>query len=181
LEILLPGGGVKQNNYNPLRINVGFLLHESVGTSRKFEFDHPTVQIGEDLDVCDLKGEVTFTRTAQGLYAHGTLRASTPLVCVRCLSDYQQALSIEISELFEHPAKKETDPILAIPETGILDMTGLCRELLLLELPIQSVCSPDCQGLCPICGNPLNEGSCEHPEMEVDPRLAVLKTLLADS
>jgi uncharacterized protein len=181
LEILLPGGGVKQNNYNPLRINVGFLLHESVGTNRKFEFDHPIVQIDDDLDVCDLRGEVTFTRTAQGLYAHGTLSASTPLECVRCLSEFQQRLSIEINELFEYPAKRETDPILAVPETGILDMTSLCRELMLLELPIQSLCSPNCQGLCPICGNPLNNGSCEHPETAIDPRLAVLRTLLSDS
>jgi len=97
---------VKQNNYNPLRINVGFLLDESVGTSRKFEFDHPIVQIDEDLDVCDLRGEVTFTRTAQGLYAHGTLSASTPLECVRCLSEFEQELSIEINELFEYPAQK---------------------------------------------------------------------------
>ncbi|OGO18506.1 MAG: hypothetical protein A2Z14_19910 [Chloroflexi bacterium RBG_16_48_8] len=175
------GGGVKQNNYNPLRINVGFLLYESVGTSRKFEFDEPAVQIGDDLDIFDLQGSVTFTRTAQGLYAHGTLSASTPLECVRCLSDFQQALSIEISELFEYPPKKETDPILAILETGILDLTGLCRELMLLELPIQSICSQDCQGLCPICGNPLNEGQCEHPEANIDPRLAVLRTLLKES
>lgn len=171
---------MKQNNYNPLRINVGFLLHESIGTSRKFEFDEKTVQIDADLDVHDLQGVVTFTRTAQGLYGHGTLNASTPLECVRCLSDFQQAISIEISELFEYPPKKGTDPILAIPETGTLDLTGLCRELSLLELPIQAVCSQGCRGLCPICGNPLNEGNCEHPETDIDPRLAVLGTLLED-
>jgi len=181
LEFLLLGGGVKQNNYNPLRINVGFLLYESVGSSHKFEFDEPAVQIGDDLDVFDLQGVVSFTRTAQGLYAHGTLSASTPLECVRCLSEFQQGLVVEISELFEYPPTQETDPILAIPETAILDLTVLCRELMLLELPIQSICSQDCQGLCPICGNSLNEGQCEHPEAEIDPRMAVLKTLLQDS
>jgi uncharacterized protein len=155
LEILLPGGGVKQNNYNPLRINVGFLLRESIGISRKFEFDEQTVQIGDDLDVYDLQGEVTFTRTTQGLYAHGTFSASTPLECVRCLSDFKQELSIEISELFEYPPKQETDPMLAIPDTGVLNLTRLYRELLLLELPIQPVCRMDCQGLCPICEKPL--------------------------
>ncbi len=181
MEILLPGGGVKQKYYNPLRINVGFLLRESVGVSRKFEFDEPTVQIGEDLDVYDLEGEVTFTRTTQGLYAHGTLNASTPLECVRCLADFRQGLSVDIDELFEYPPNKDTDPMLAILDTGILDLTGLFRDLLILELPIQPLCQRDCLGLCPICGEALSEGICQHPEVKIDPRLAILQSLLSDS
>jgi uncharacterized protein len=178
----LLGGGVKQKYYNPLRINVGFLLHESVGVSRKFEFDELTVQVGEDLDVYDLQGEVTFTRTAQGLYAHGTLNASTPLECVRCLTDFRQGLSVEIDELFEYPPNKETDPMLAILDTGFLDLTSLFREFMVLEIPIQPICHEGCPGLCPICGKAISvEGTCEHPELDIDPRLAILQSLLSDS
>jgi uncharacterized protein len=177
----LLGGGVKQKYYNPLRINVGFLLQQSVGFSRKFEFDEPTVQVATDLDVYDLQGTVEFTRTAQGLYAHGTFLASTPLECVRCLTDFDQSLSIEIDELFNYPADKDSDPLLNVPETGMVDLTGLIGEVLSLDIPIQPVCDLDCQGLCPICGERVSEGVCDHPETDIDPRMAILKSLLPDS
>lgn len=172
---------MKQKYYNPLRINVGFLLHESVGVSRKYEFDEPTVQIADDLDVYDFQGTIEFTRTAQGIYAHGTFLASTPLECVRCLSDFKQELSIEIGELYNYPAVKESDPLLNVPETGIVDLTELLREVLSLNVPIQPICDANCQGLCMICGERVSDGVCDHPEAEIDPRMAVLKSLLPDS
>ena len=46
------------------------MLHQTVGYTRTFEFDHPSVQVSDDLDVSDLQGELRMTRTAQGLY-HG--------------------------------------------------------------------------------------------------------------
>jgi uncharacterized protein len=181
LEILLLGGGVKQNNYNPLRINVGFILHESVGFSRKIEFDEPTVQVADDVDVSHLQGGINFTRTTQGIYAQGSLKATIPMECDRCLSEYDQTLSVEVNDLFVYPPSKATDPLLVVPETGILDLTGLLREYLILEIPIHPLCRADCPGLCVICGNKLGEEKCDHPEMEVDPRLAILQSLLPDS
>lgn len=181
LETLLPGGGVKQSNHSALRINVGFLLHQDVGYSRKFEFNQESVQIGDDLDARDLNGEVRFTRTAQGLYAHGKLYAKVHQECVRCLSEFEQALSIELNDLFSYPPGKDTDPLLTIPQTGILDLTYLVREYLILDIPIQPVCGTDCAGLCPVCGQPKRDGICDHPEEEIDPRMAVLQSLLPKS
>ena len=169
---------MKQNNRSPLRINVGFLLHQGIGFSRKFEFDEPIVQVSDDLDVCDLIGEITFTRTAQGLYGKGRLHANIPLECVRCLCECPQDLTIEFNDLFVYPPKKDADPLLVIPETGIIDLSELVREYLILEIPLQPLCKADCRGLCPICGNKLDEEKCEHPETGIDPRLAVLQTLL---
>jgi uncharacterized protein len=54
----------------------------------------------------------------------------------------------------------------------------LFREYILLEIPISPLCRPDCKGLCPICGNNLNEDTCHHEEEAGDPRLASLKALL---
>jgi uncharacterized protein len=181
LETLLPGGGVKQLNHSALRINVGFLLHQDVGYSRKFEFNEKSVQIADDLDARDLNGEVQYTRTAQGLYAVGTLHAQAPLECGRCLNAFDQQLTIEVNDLFTYPPGKETDPLLTIPQTGILDMTDLVREYLVLDIPIQPVCGTECAGLCAVCGNPRKDGSCDHPEEDIDPRMAVLQSLLSKS
>lgn len=172
---------MKLFDLSALRINVGFLLHQDVGYSRNFEFNEATVQIEDDLDVCNLIGEVQFTRTAQGLYAKGRLQAKTSLECVRCLSDFNQQLTIEVNDLFNYPPGKDTDPLLSIPQSGILDMTDLVREYLVLDIPIQPVCGTECAGLCAICGNDKQNGMCEHPEEEIDPRMAVLQSLLNKS
>jgi uncharacterized protein len=172
---------VNLNNRHPLRLNVGFLLHQNVGFSREFDFDHPHVQIAEDLDVNDLTGELRLTRTAQGLYVSGRLLATLHLSCSRCLAEYRQSLTFEVNDLFVYPPQHATDPLLAIPETAILDLNPYAREGILLDIPIQPICRVDCRGLCPECGNNLNESVCDHPPVELDPRFSVLKTLLSES
>jgi uncharacterized protein len=178
LEVLLPGSGVNLDNHHPLRLKVGFILHQSVGFSRNFDFDLPSLAFGGDLAAGSLKGSVRLTRTAQGLYAKGTLQASTRVECVRCLTEFDHLLTAEVNDLFTYPPDPGADPLLVIPETGVLDLTPLVREVLLLDLPMQPLCRPDCQGLCPECGGNRNLSPCEHPEAEIDPRLAALKSLL---
>ncbi len=166
---------------HPLRLNVGFLLHQGVGTSRDFDFDHRDVQVGPDLWVAGLRGTVRLSRTAQGLYAYGRLTADTRGECVRCLTEFALPLQVEVNDLFVYPPSQPTDPNLSIPETGILDLSPVLREYLLLDVPLQPLCRPDCQGLCPECGNNRNETACHHPAAEVDPRLSALRALLPDA
>lgn len=169
------------NNRHPLRLNVGFLLHEHVGYSRTFDFDLPAVQVSDDLDVSHVHGTLRLTRTAQGLYGQGRLQATTPLSCVRCLASFDQAIDAELNDLFAYPPSSASDPLLAVPETAILDLRPLLREYFLLDVPLQPLCREDCKGLCPECGNNLNEASCSHPSAEIDPRLAGLAGLLSKS
>ena len=180
LETLLRGGA-RLNSQHVLRLNVGFLLNKNTGYSRNFEFDEPAVQLGDDLDVTDLRGAIQLTRTGEGLYAHGSLEASITLECVRCLVLYQQTLRLELNDLFTYPAKREDDPLLIILENGILDLSPIVREYFLLDIPIQPLCRKDCRGLCPVCGESLNENNCNHTEDEIDPRLEALRTLIDKS
>lgn len=169
------------NSHNPLRLNVGFLLKQNVGFSRTFEFDHPSVQVDDELVIRDLNGELRLTRAAQGLYVEGTLRGTLQLDCARCLDPFDQELAPTIGELFYYPAEGADDPVLAIPETAMLDLRPLLREMMLLAIPTRPVCRADCKGLCPVCGKNLNEEECSHPQETIDPRLAPLQSLLGDS
>lgn len=166
---------------HPLRLNVGFLLHEQIGNSRTFDFDHSAVHLGEDLTLSDLRGALRLTRTAQGLYGEGQLEGVTVLECVRCLSEFDQALHIQIADLFSYPPAEASDPLLSIPETGLLDLAPLLREYMLLEVPLRPMCRADCLGLCPECGNNRNESPCSHPDVNIDPRLAGLQALLNEA
>jgi uncharacterized protein len=59
-----------------------------------------------------------------------------------------------------------------------LNLERPLHEQVLLTIPLQTLCRPDCRGLCSQCGQNLNEGSCQCSDNTGDPRLAALRTLL---
>jgi uncharacterized protein len=164
--------------HSPLRLNVGFVIAQSAGFSRDFPFDLPQLNIPPDLHLSSLAGVVRATRTPQGILMQASFQAMINLECVRCLLEFQQTLNIEFTELYAFSQRYATDSGLIMPETGIIDLTPVLREYVLLEIPISPLCRPDCKGLCPVCGSNLNESTCQHEDDSGDPRLASLKALL---
>ena len=49
-----------------------------------------------------------------------------------------------------------------VPEDAQIDLAPLLREYALLEVPIKALCRQDCRGLCPECGQDLNQSDCGH-------------------
>lgn len=164
--------------HSPLRLNVGFVVAQSAGFSRDFPFDLPQIYVPPDLKINKTIGSIRATRTPQGILLQVDLHASTELECVRCLTVFSLSLKVAFTELYAFSQRYVTDSGLLMPETGIIDLAPVLREYALLEIPISPLCSPDCKGLCPICGNNLNESTCIHDDDSIDPRLASLKTLL---
>jgi uncharacterized protein len=167
----------------PLRLNVGFLIKENAGYSRELTFHEPVVFLGDDLSVNNLQGALTLTRTPQGLYVQGKLRATTAAECVLCLKPFEQTVTSRLGEMFYYPLDTAPRDGLAIPEDMNLDLTPLVREDMLLSMPIRLLHSPECKGLCPVCGQDWNEGPCEHMggQARIDPRLDDLRKLLKDN
>jgi uncharacterized protein len=58
-----------------------------------------------------------------------------------------------------------------------LELNDVLREFVLLSLPMQRVCSEDCKGICPECGQNRNQIECHCQAESVDDRWAVLKQL----
>lgn len=164
--------------HSPLRLNVGFVVAQSAGFSRDFPFDLPQINLPPDLQLNTLAGIIRVTRTPQGILLQADLHAKVDLECVRCLTTFKQALKIDFTELYAFSQRYVTDSGLLMPETGIIDLGPILREYTVLEIPISPLCQPDCKGLCPICGNNLNESTCNHEDDSGDPRLASLKSLL---
>jgi uncharacterized protein len=164
--------------HSPLRLNVGFVVAQSAGFSRDFPFDLPQINIPPDLHLSSLSGSVRASRTPQGILLQADLQTEIELECVRCLTNFLQSLNINFTELYAFSQRYVTDSGLLMPETGFIDLTPVLREYILLEIPISPLCRQDCKGLCPVCGNNLNESMCNHEDESVDPRLASLKKLL---
>ena len=161
-----------------LRLNVGFITNLSVGSSREFLFDFPHIHLQPDLDLKDLAGKALVTRTPQGLLIETQMHASCLAECGRCLNEFEQPLDIEFKELYNFPGREIEDTDLKLPADGKIDLAPLVREYMLLEMPINPVCTPGCKGFCSICGETLTDNHHSHEEQAIDPRMAALKQLL---
>jgi uncharacterized protein len=162
---------VSQPRY-PLRINVGFIINQPIGTSRDIHFDFPSLSLPPDFDMIDFQGVVRVNRTPQALLLQGNFKAKESEQCVRCLTRFWQPLHGEFEELYAlvpprhggiyEKDNEDSESELILPDDANVDMAPLVRELLLLEVPISPLCKPDCKGLCPECGADLNGSPCEH-------------------
>jgi uncharacterized protein len=161
-------------------LNVGFLLKEGPGYSREFNFQHHEPLRVEDVIITQLNGLLRLTRTRQGIVLQGDLLTQSSIECVRCLADTSLPFNISISELFIYPPPFPLDPYnpYFVDEGGFIDLSPIVREEGILAVPMQALCRPDCKGLCSICGQNLNEGTCECEHETGDPRLAALRAML---
>jgi uncharacterized protein len=56
-----------------------------------------------------------------------------------------------------------------------LDLTGELRQAVLIDIPIRSLCSETCRGLCPTCGADREVEPCGCADDPVDPRWEALR------
>lgn len=96
--------------------------------------------------------------------------------CMRCLgSAGETPLEVDAREVDQPGGGDElSSPYLHEQE---LDVRSWARDALALALPTQILCRPECAGLCPRCGENLNEHPDHAHEPEPDPRWAKLAEL----
>lgn len=98
--------------------------------------------------------------------------------CMRCLEGAGLDLRVEAREV---EAAGTDDPELRSPYVSDdeLDLGRWAHDATLLALPTRFLCRPDCAGLCPVCGESLNDtdpAAHEH-DSGGDPRWAALRKL----
>ena len=95
-------------------------------------------------------------------YFSGHLAGSVQQDCGRCLVPVESVVGADVHVLFAEPGELDDDPdVFPLEGHGdVLDLRQAVREQWLLEVPMFSVCRPDCKGLCPKCGTDLNTGAC---------------------
>lgn len=167
------------NPRRPLRFNVGFIVSQEVGYNHQFDFDFPKLQVSDDLELRDFHGQVQAGRTPQGIILKGNFGAGLTLECARCLCEFDHEVHFELAELFAFSRRSITETSGSLlPEDANLDLQPLVRDYALLEIPISPICKPDCKGLCPQCGENLNETDCGHSNNSDETPFSTLKDLL---
>ena len=96
--------------------------------------------------------------------------------CMRCLEAADHEVAVDAREVDQPGGGEELrSPYLDGEE---LDIAAWARDALALALPTQIVCTDECKGLCPVCGENLNTAAPDHEhEREPDPRWAALREL----
>jgi uncharacterized protein len=164
-----------------VRLNLTTLAHATVGRRQVVNIDVGDTEIGE-LHLAYLKGELQFTRVAGGILVEGRLHTEVETSCTRCLETFFEPIHIDLEDTIRLPGEEVTpEHPVRVAEGGWVNLDPLIRQYTWLELPINPVCSPNCEGLCPECGGNLNAGECVCEDTEsIDPRWEALRPLLEE-
>ncbi len=164
-------------------LDVGPLLR---GEKNRITFDYNLPPIPMDRvkfqGDAHIVGEITDSAGYMQLTAQAHLAYETE--CDRCLDtvtgefvlDFERVVADE-GTLTDEQIEDNVDEYVIV-ENGTLDIDEQLSEALLLDFPRKILCAEDCPGLCPKCGKSLKHGDCGCQKKEIDPRLAVLATLL---
>jgi uncharacterized protein len=128
-------------------------------------------------DDAPVQGDLLLESIVEGILVSGRIAGTWHLSCVRCLKEIDAPFGIDITELFVTQPDEEGDEYPLDPE-GFLEPEQMVRDTIGVELPFSPLCTPHCQGLCPVCGGDRNLGECPGDHPKVDPRWAELESLL---
>lgn len=125
--------------------------------------EYPEIFIDPDLQLFNLNGRYTFSRTREGLLLQAQVEAEIESQCNRCLDLFRAKVSTDFEELYVFGSRlQEEFDEEVVPEDGYIDLGKPIRDYLLLDLPMNLVCKSDCKGICVECGVNLNHQTCEH-------------------
>lgn len=101
--------------------------------------------------------------------------------CARCLKEISGIFHLSVTRPVageKQLENEENDDFLIIAENQ-LDVSSPITEEMLFSFPSRFLCKEDCKGLCPKCGQDLNEKDCGCETKEPDPRFQILLDYLA--
>lgn len=87
---------------------------------------------------------------ASGVVIQGNASVKISGQCGRCLENVEQEIATRYTLMLDELGNADE-----------IDVADEIREELMLALPINIICSDDCLGLCPECGQNLNKKSCK--------------------
>ena len=91
--------------------------------------------------------------------------------CDRCLTPVETPLTVDFARKVSLDDQEETNYI----DGYTLDVDQLVRNEILIGWPTKILCGEDCKGICSVCGQNLNEGTCDCEDTSLDPRMSVIR------
>lgn len=162
-----------------MRVRVAEIPEEGLRIEGVDAFEHPFQDSTWALDDVSLAVE----KDGDAVFVHGSLSATVPQVCGRCLQPFDVTVSPEVETRFvpsprgrgEENELGRDDLETDVYDNGVLDLGALLETETSLALPMKPLCRDDCRGLCPVCGGNRNTTTCGCSEPTVESRWEPLK------
>ncbi|MDV7098825.1 DUF177 domain-containing protein [Gordonia amicalis] len=154
-------------------------VHRTVTTTDKLGVEMIGIPAGSEVDL-DLRLE----SVSEGILVTGTVCGETSGQCARCLEPIDGTVTVFLTELFAYrdsvtEQTTEEDDVHRIVDDRI-DLEQSIIDAVAMELPMSPLCSPDCPGLCQVCGIRLAVAEPGHAHELIDPRWAGLANKFAE-
>jgi uncharacterized protein len=120
-----------------------------------------------------IKSDMVFTNDFGTISLKMNIEFDYGASCDRCASDIKNHMTLETNHVIATQNEKditEEDEDVIIIDNYKLDVDELIFNDIVLNLPMKQLCSDECKGLCPQCGQNLNEGKCKCNAKTADPR-----------
>jgi uncharacterized protein len=134
---------------------------------------YPTLIQAQDAGECQFLSPVAVSLSVAREFVHirvqGNVGTTVRLICSRCLSEFDSALSSDFTIFYTKAASAQPEDEVELAEQDLIsatysgdeiDFSDEVAEQILLEIPYKPLCSEACNGLCASCGTDLNISDC---------------------
>lgn len=146
------------------RLNVASLLLEPVGGTRDLRLTLGDLVLDDDLIAHDIAATARLTRLKSQILVDADITGVIPLQCAACLKEYDQLFAVTFTESFRQSVDvrsgaqlssrqnalangdEDDEPGFVIDDSHQIDLVEAFRQWILLAIPMQPTCGPDCPG-----------------------------------
>ena len=170
-----------------MHYNVAQLLKEPAGSTRTYMVAEST-PTDEGATYISPQGQLSLMRTDRGIWVSARLKVRVWVACSRCLERNQHPLRIAIEEEYlptvdintgqSSSVAEKAEGTLTIDRQHSLKLDEALRQYMITNGPMKPLCSPECRGLCPVCGTNRNETPCSCQAGPRNPQWTPLLKLL---
>ncbi len=144
-------------------IQIGDLWRSGKGTSKKLQIEQEYDFSPEAHLIKPVKVDLQLIRLADSIAVLiKKLTTAVELECDKCTIKYPFKITVEGAEreFLYQPPEDTVDPteqFMINTKDSTVDITDMLRQEIILQFPLNAVCSSGCRGLCTGCGINLNK------------------------
>ncbi len=156
--------------------------HKTVEDTVQMEMNEFSVKYGE-FPIISKEPVHVIAEHVKGreLQIHADTKLCVLIPCDRCLEDVQQEFELNFIKhvdlgVSDADLREELDESNFINGYH-LDVDKMLYNEILIGWPTKVLCREDCKGICNVCGQNLNMGTCGCEDTGLDPRMSVVRDL----
>lgn len=111
----------------------------------------------------------------------GNTEVTVEIPCDRCIKDVRMNIDLEIDKEFSLSEIAADDDDTLEEKNYIngynLDVDKVLYYEILLGWPMKILCESNCKGVCNVCGQNLNKGTCNCEDTSLDPRMSAIQDI----